>query len=328
MSSVNKEIIAAIKKVLPDVECVIGWGPGPDALHAAPCFITSEAEADASQAGFFAVNNPALYLPEYRGKKVAVVAKGCDSRSIGQLVAEELVNREEVHIIGYPCEGVISQDRLAGLLLSGETGLGVVEPGSVESVREEGEVLVLVAGGKEARIKKADVLAGKCARCRYPNAVHVDTFVGEQRAPVADKDEYADLQAFEKLSYEERKEFWEKEMSRCIRCYACRNACPLCVCRDHCIAQSRDPQWITQADGVREKLFFQVIHSMHLAGRCTGCGECERACPVGLPLLLLRRTLSRRVEDLFGFEAGVKTDAEQPLQTFKIEEPRIKERHW
>ena len=328
MSSVNKEIIAAIKKVLPDVECIISWGPGPDALHAAPCFITSGAEAETSNAGFFSVNNPALYLPEYKGKKVAVVAKGCDSRSIGQLVAEGLVNRDEVHILGFPCQGVISQDKLANLLLSGATALGVIEPGAVETVREEGDTIILGAAVKEARIKKTDVLADKCTRCRYPNAIHCDTFVGERREPVATKDEYADLEAFEKLSYEERKEFWEKEMSRCIRCYACRNACPMCVCRDHCIAQSRDPQWISQADGVREKLFFQVIHSMHLAGRCTGCGECERACPVGLPLLLMRRTLSRRAEDLFGFEAGVKTDAELPLQTFEIEEPRIKERHW
>ncbi|KAF4531318.1 hypothetical protein B566_EDAN019422, partial [Ephemera danica] len=168
----------------------------------------------------------------------------------------------------------------------------------------------------------------KCRRCKYPNAVFSDTFVGTPANPPAGEDNYADLAAFEALPLEERMAFWEKEMSRCIRCYACRNACPLCVCRDHCIATSREPQWVTQADGIKDKLFFQIIHATHLAGRCTGCGECQRACPVGIPVLLLKRSLSRSVEALFEYQAGVDPKATPPLQTFTIEEPRIKERDW
>jgi L-lactate utilization protein LutB len=169
-------------------------------------------------------------------------------------------------------------------------------------------------------------MAGKCAICRYPNALMADEFVGEKRKGLDDA--YADVDKFLALSEEERFRFWEKEMERCIRCYACRNACPLCVCRDHCVAASREPHWLTQADSTRDKLFFQLIHATHLAGRCTGCGECQRACPVNIPVGLFKRFMNRAAESLFSFQGGVDPEATPPLQTFSTEEPAIKERVW
>ena len=320
--SIQEDLKNAVKAALPDVECVIGWGDGPEALRSAPLFMRNDTDVEGFRAGFFAVNNPALYLPEYKGKKVAVVAKGCDARSIGQLIAEGLIKREEVVVIGFPCNGVIDLDKVNALLA------GKCEPGEVTAVREEGGAVVLETPAGEVRLDKKEVTADKCGRCLYPNALIADTFVGDKREPAMSEDEYADLAVFEALPLEERMAFWEKEMSRCIRCYACRNACPLCVCRDHCVAMSRNPHWVTQADGVRDKLFFQIIHATHLAGRCTGCGECQRACPVGIPVLLFKRALSRQVESLFAYKAGVDVEGTPPLLTFLLEEPKIKERDW
>lgn len=324
----NQQIQAAVKKALADADCAIAWGEGPDALNCSPLFMRSEDEVDKCEVGFFSVNNPALFLPEYKGKKVVVVAKGCDSRSIGELATEGLIKREDLHIIGFGCKGVIDQAKVTRLLYDGATPLGVIEPGAVESLEEDGDTIVLKAGGKEARLNKADITADKCSRCKYPNTLHADEFIGSEVPPVVTVDDYPDLAEIEAMSLEERFTFWEKAMERCTRCYACRNACPMCVCRDHCIATSREPQWVTQADGVRDKLFFQIIHAMHLVGRCTGCGECERACPVGIPVLLLKRSMSRSIEQLFGYEAGVTLDATLPLLSFEIEEHRIKERDW
>lgn len=319
--SIQEEVKSAITAVLPDVACVIGWGKGPEALRNMPLFMRNEGDVEGFAAGFLSVNNPALYLPEYKGSKVAVVVKGCDSRSVHQLLAENLIKREEVHIIGFPCQGVIDVDKVSALLE------GRCEPGEVRALREDGDEVVLETPAGEVRLAKKDVTADKCARCRFPNALGADVFVGAEREPVVSEDDYADLAAFEALPESERMAFWEKEMSRCIRCYACRNACPLCVCRDHCVAVSREPHWVSQADSVRDKLFFQVIHATHLAGRCTGCGECERACPVGIPILMLKRALSRRVENLFAYRAGV-DEGTPPLLTFTVDEPTIKERDW
>ncbi len=318
----TKELQAAITAVLPDVSCVIGWGRGADALHSTPLFMRTEQDVAEFRGGFFAVNNAALFLRGYKGSKIALVVKGCDSRSVVQLLMEGLIKRDEVHLIGYGCTGVIDHAKVAEALQ------GKAELGEVTEVKEEGENIVLTFGEQSITLEKSAVTADKCSRCQYPNAVLADTFVGEKREPVVTKDEYAELVAFEALPLEERQKFWEKEMSRCIRCYACRSACPLCFCRDQCIASSRNPKWVTQADSVQDKLFFQIIHASHLAGRCTGCAECQRACPMDIPILLFKRSLSRKVEETFAYRAGVDMEGTPPLMTFSVDEPRIKERDW
>ncbi len=324
--ALNEQLKKMILDALPGVECVIGWGPGPDALHGSPLFMRSPEDVDLFSAGPLSVQNTALFLPEYKGRKVGVVVKGCDSRSVAQLLAENLIAREDVVIIGFPCNGVVDLNAVAAKLGELEPGL---DPGEISACAVEKENLRLTSlSGAEYVIALPDVLAGKCRRCLYPNAVLRDYFAGVERPPFAQTDDFSDLKAFENIPVEERLEFWRKEMSRCIRCYACRNACPLCVCRDHCVAASRDPHWLTQSDSVRDKMFFQVIHATHLAGRCTGCGECQRACPVGLPVGLFKRAMGRGVEELFGFAAGLDPEATPPLQTFQITEEKIKEKEW
>ena len=129
------------------------------------------------------------------------------------------------------------------------------------------------------------------------------------------------------MTLEQRFAFWKGEMERCIRCYACRNACPMCVCKDYCIADSREPHFITQENTTREKLYFQCIHTMHLAGRCTLCGECQRACPMGIPILALRQQIARVIAGLFdGYQSGMDAEAEPPLLTYQKEDAHIKQR--
>lgn len=320
--STQEELKQIILKVLPEVECVIGWGPGPDPLRASPCFMRAAPDVDSFVAGPLAAANTALFLPEYKGKKVALVVKGCDSRSVVQLISENLIKRDEVIIIGFPCAGVLDENKVAARLAPyGEAGeVGQVQFGASE--------LKVSLAGQELSLPLADVLADKCGRCKYPGAVLSDHFVGDAPTAPPHQDDFKDLAELENMPLEERFRFWEKEMSRCIRCYACRNACPLCVCRDHCVASSREPRWLSQSDGVRDKLMFQVVHAVHLAGRCTGCGECQRACPVHIPVLLLKRALGRAVGQLFGHAAGLDANAAPPLLTFQMEENNIKEREW
>ena len=99
----------------------------------------------------------------------------------------------------------------------------------------------------------------------------------------------------------------------------------MCVCRDWCVSDSRDPAWLTQEDTVQQKLMFQLVHAQHLAGRCTGCGECQRACPAGIPVLLLKQQFGRAIRQIFGYGAGLDVGATPPLLTYQVEEPTIKE---
>ena len=317
------ELKAQIARRLPELDMVIGWGHGYDSLHRTPLFIENEADIDKLVFDPLCVHNLATYLTRHgNAKKIGVVVKGCDSRSVVELLQEKLVSRDNVVIFGLPCEGVADLGKVKRALT--DQGLDM---GHVRETATGGGKLTLTVSGKEVVLPLSEVMADKCGRCRYHNAVLHDEFAGTPVEGQA-KDAYADVASFESQTLEERMEFWREQMERCVRCYACRNACPLCVCRDYCIAQSRDPGWVSQRDGLEEKFFFQMIHAMHLAGRCTECGECERACPVDIPLLLLKRKLGKEIKDLFDYSAGTELEIKPPLLAFKVEEDNINERGW
>jgi ferredoxin len=310
-----------IKEALPGLDCVIGWQRGYDPLHATPLFMRKPEDVDRLIWGPLNVYNTATYLSGFRGKKVGVVVKGCDSRSVVQLIQEKLVKREDVVIFGLPCAGVVDMTKV---------GRKVTDLGRVSAVDHSGDSFKLTTAEGEKSLAWGDVWADKCASCQYHNAIISDHFAGEPLAPTIGGGDPAaeELAALEAMAPAELLSYWAEAMKRCIRCYACRNSCPMCVCRDYCIAQTRDPHWQSQDDSVREKLMFQMIHATHLAGRCTECGECQRACPVDIPILALRRKTNRVIKEIFDYQAGVDPQAVPPLFTFKVEEDNINERGW
>lgn len=101
------------------------------------------------------------------------------------------------------------------------------------------------------------------------------------------------------MSREERWTYWKSELSKCIRCYACRAACPLCYC-NRCIVEVNCPQWIDPWAAPLSNMEWQINRVMHMAGRCTGCGACIAACPLDLPIHLLTRQLTDEVHGSFG----------------------------
>ncbi|GAB1409912.1 hypothetical protein MASR1M90_10660 [Desulfovibrionales bacterium] len=310
---------SAIKDRLGELECVIGWEQGYDPLHATPLFIRTEADLDRLIIGPLAVHNLATYLTAYKGKKIGVVVKGCDSRSVIELLNENLISRDDLVIFGLCCDGVVSQRKIRAALPA--------DPGFVEAVDISANGLKITVAGQTALLNMTDILADKCRTCQYPNALISDVLIGEERKS-APETSLACQDEFEAKSDAEKFAFWQETMSRCIRCYACRNACPMCVCRDYCIATSRDPLWVSQDNSPAENFMFQMIHVSHLAGRCTECGECERACPVDIPLMLLRRFMNKQTQDVFEHQAGTALEQTPPLLTFKVEEERINERGW
>ena len=305
-----------IKAVLPDLDMVIGWKQGHDGLTATPLFIRSEDDVEKLQIGPLAVHNLATFLPGLKDKKVGVVVKGCDSRAAVQLLQEKLIDRANVTIFGFGCDGVVSHAKLRKQFDA---------MGRADSMVRDGDTVTIEHDDESTALPFNEICPDKCLTCEFPNAVIHDHFAGEriERTPIAS--ENPALAEFEKLPISERLDFWQNQMGRCIRCHACRNACPMCVCRDHCLATSRDPNWIGQETSPRENLMFQMTHTMHLAGRCVECGECERACPMDIPVFLLRKKMADEVKELFDYNAGVNPDAKPPLMTFETDERNIKE---
>jgi formate dehydrogenase subunit beta len=144
-------------------------------------------------------------------------------------------------------------------------------------------------------------------RCARPYVgVWVSESVGERVEGVGD----ARVEAFLARPERERLAFWQGEFSRCIKCYACRNACPQCFC-EHCTLD--EETWVEQ--GIVPPPFpsFHLIRALHTVGKCVGCRECELACPAEIPLTTLYSLLRRDVQEMFGYETGMDLEAMPPL---------------
>lgn len=168
--------------------------------------------------------------------------------------------------------------------------------------RDKVYIIGLACGGMMAEGN----LQAPCLRCNVRIPVLYDTLIGDP--PDIDvTDDFEDLAELEGMSAEERLQFWLREFDRCIRCYACRQACPGCYC-NVCEFDRDDSLWIGMQIELPQKYFFHTFRAMHLAGRCVECNECERVCPMDIPLSLLNRKLVKEVSELLGHRGGMTTD--------------------
>jgi formate dehydrogenase subunit beta len=266
------------------VACVIGYEVGPRG-RTRPAFVYHADDVARLVWNRACTHNLTVYLrhklrPTGKQKEpepVAVVVKPCDSRAIHVLLAEHQLQREQVHVIGVACGGIVE-------------GAGFAAVGA-DSDSAPGQVTDLP-------------LQDRCKRCAERTPVIYDTLIGEPpdrglKPPVDD-----DLDALEAMTPVERAEFWLSQFDRCLRCYACRQACPMCACPT-CLYERDDSLWVGLGIGLNEKRTFHLGRAYHLAGRCIGCNECERVCPVKIPIGLLNRKLAKAVETAFGYRAGV-----------------------
>jgi ferredoxin len=278
------------------VQCVIGYEMGSRG-QVRPAFVYAADDVERLVWNQGCTHNLVTYLhdkkkPARRGEEpphVAIIVKPCDSRGLNVLLAESQIQRERVFVIGVTCEGMVK-------------GAGFPSTGSGQNGDQ----------GPQAR----------CLRCDERTPVVYDVLIGEP-PQVEISDDYADIAALEAKTPAERVAFWLQQYDRCIRCYACRQVCPGCYC-NVCMFERDDSLWAGIATEIKEKETFHLGRAYHLAARCIECNECERVCPMELPLSLLNRKLAKEVQELFGYRAGLEP-VQGPLLTMlaENEEPLI-----
>jgi ferredoxin len=290
------------------VDMVIGFRQGTIPMMNEPHFAKTPAEAAKLVWDSHCGINLANYLTD-RKEKIGIVAKGCDSRNIVTHIIENKIKREQLVVIGVPCRGMVDKRRIA-----------MKCPGEITEVTEDATGLTAKGDGFSQRFEKKDVLQHNCSLCIHRNPVIHDEMVAPPVEEQAGVDRYADVRAVEAMSPEQRWKYFEDLLAPCVRCYACRNACPLCYCPTCFVDESR-PQWVGKGQDPSDVRTFHFLRAYHCAGRCTDCGACERSCPVGINMRVFTKRLEKDCLDLFGWEAGLSLEVRPPLDVYRPNDP-------
>ncbi len=183
--------------------------------------------------------------------------------------------------------------------------------------RDKVHIISFVCPG--VKDKDAESLHPMCATCDLSIPPIYDTLIGDGKEIKREKETSDPVAEFSSKTPEERWELIKAEMAKCIRCYACRNACPMCYCEE-CFVERSIPRWIGEGAEPSDTLIFHIVRALHSAGRCGECGACVRACPMGVNLRLLTARINADVLKLFEQRAGMDPDKPPALSTFNIED--------
>lgn len=315
----QKVMIEKAKQLLADgtVNRVIGWKKGEFAYDSTPAvFETAEELESEFIYDDFTASNVSKYLIKETKKEGKILAflKPCDTYSFNQLVKEHKIVRDNVYIVGIECYGKSDISKIKAKGISGITGIS----------NEEGTLRISTIYGEET-MPAYEVMSERCLNCKSKKHAAYDELIGED-GEVIDSNRFDMVAQLENMSSQERYDFWREQLSKCIRCNACRNVCPACTC-EKCVFDN-DKSGIANkapADSFEENMF-HIIRAFHVAGRCTDCGECSRVCPQDIPLHLLNRKFIKDINELYGeYQAGADTDSRAPLTNYTQEdcEPSI-----
>ncbi|MGA9348537.1 MAG: 4Fe-4S binding protein [Anaerolineae bacterium] len=205
------------------------------------------------------------------------------------------------------CRTILSRfpEGRLGVVARGCDERALIEMAKLEQVDLDQLVLIGLACS-EAQARQC-----VCAR-PYPRRIDV----GERVEGVAPRDDER-VQRLLEQGVEERLAFWQQEFARCIKCYGCRNACPICLC-DECALE--EACWVERGQ-IPPELPFHLIRAYHIADKCVGCGACEAVCPMDIPMTMLYALLRERLRELFDYEPGLDVAQRSPLTTTLEETP-------
>ena len=307
-----------MKELLQDgtVNRVLGWKKGDLPYNPEPAFFNSAEELDEFIYDGFCGANLSKYMiaaSALEGKTL-VLLKPCDSYSFVQLMKEHRVDREKAYIIGVGCKGKLDIERIKAEGVKGiEAISGAEMDGDCSTLKID-----TIYGAKEVAYK--DAMLERCHVCKGKEHRIYDELMLES-ADTLDSERFEAVEAIENMTSEQKFAFFKNELSKCIRCNACRNVCPACSCRK-CVFDSTkfDSAQKANVDEFEEKMF-HIIRAFHVAGRCTDCGECSRVCPQGIPLHLFNRKFIKDINEYYGeYQAGNDVEAETPLTDFTFDD--------
>lgn len=307
----QKAMIEKAKALLADgtVDRVIGWKMGEFAYDITPSVFKNDKELEKDFVyDDFTAANVSKYLVKETKKdgKILAFLKPCDTYSFNQLVKEHRIDREKVYIVGIPGGPKLDAEKIKARGITGILG-----------IKNENYTLKIETVYGEETMPFYEVVLDKCASCKSKKHMVYDELLGDE-GDILDSNRFDMVEKLENMTAQERYDFWRQQLSKCIRCNACRNVCPACTC-EKCVFDNPDSGIENKApsDSFEENMF-HIIRAFHVAGRCTDCGECSRVCPQNIPLHLLNRKFIKDINTFYGeYQAGEDTTLRAPLNDYK-----------
>ena len=310
MKEVEMKMLERAKALLEsgEVARVIGWKKGDFCYDPSPASFESVEELNDFVYDWFCGANLSKYLIAMSKKegKTAVFLKPCDTYSFNQLVKEHRIQRENVYVIAVECLGKLDIEKIKAKGVSFVTGVEV-----------EGKQVKVSSLYGEETLNKPEIVLSKCEVCDKTHQAKDEEIIVHER-PARNVNRFEEVEKLEAMTEEERFAFWRAQLSKCIRCNACRNVCPACSCVK-CVFDNPASGIAAKAnDSEFEENMFHLIRAYHVAGRCTDCGECSRVCPQNIPLHLLNRKFIKDIDGLYGeYQAGETAEGATPLTSYK-----------
>lgn len=291
------------------VDVILGFEKSSSPLRARPVLVWREKNVDKIVWNFFCENNLAKYLLQLKSYQVGIIGRGCDARPMVELIKEKQIQRDKIVVIGIGCRGVVDRKKIEKEL-----------PGEAQEVVFQEDAILVKGNGFSKLFPVGHYLCSQCKRCNFPNPLTLDFFIGEKAQPGKSAGYFSEVTHLEQKSAEERWNYFCEQFERCIRCYACRNVCPMCYC-EKCFVENETPRWVSKKFDIPENLIFHLVRALHLAGRCVGCGACSRACPMETDVGCLTTKMEKETKELFGYQAGVNLEEPPLLATFDLNDP-------
>ncbi len=313
-----QELKNRIKQLMEEnvAQRALGWKKGEFGYDAQVAFFESTDELDDFVYNGFCGANLSKYMIEACKKegRTIICLKPCDTYSFNQLLKEHRIQREKAYIIGVGCKGTLDISKIKANGIEGIVDIEGADMFSSENLLK----IKTVYGDHE--LAYSDALLERCNCCKGKEHMIFDEIIG-QSADTVSADRFEQIRKIEQMTSIEKFEFFKNELSKCIRCNACRNACPACNCRK-CVFDSDkfDSAQKANSDSFEEKMF-HIIRAFHVAGRCTDCGECSRVCPQNIPLHLFNRKFIKDINMLYGdFSAGSNCEENCPLTSYSFDD--------